>query len=117
MNCKHSVLYYAPINVFPLRGGERCGQPRGILKFCVKIPTVGQGTAVKIPHYIPKITRHTYVFQCEHTVYTGLNLVKIETLCIKGYKIPFSMKLDRLALVSICEIDVTSFSEDGRGVK
>jgi hypothetical protein len=23
----------------------------------------------------------------------------------------------RLALVSICEIDVTSFSEDGRGVK
>ena len=25
--------------------------------------------------------------------------------------------LFRLALVSICEIDVTSFSEDGRGVK
>ena len=24
---------------------------------------------------------------------------------------------DGLALVSICEIDVTSFSEDGRGVK
>ena len=26
-------------------------------------------------------------------------------------------RLVRLALVSICEIDVTSFSEDGRGVK
>jgi hypothetical protein len=31
----------------------------------------------------------------QSTDYTGLNLVKIETLCIKGYKIPFSMKLDR----------------------
>jgi hypothetical protein len=38
------------------------------LKFCSQNPTVGQGTAVKIPHSRPKITRHIHVFQHKHTI-------------------------------------------------
>jgi hypothetical protein len=48
-----------------------------------KSPLLGKERLSKFPTLGLDTLQGTHVFQCKHTVYTGLNLVKIETLCIK----------------------------------
>ena len=64
--------------------------------YIFKIPTVGQGMAVKIPHSRPKITRHIYVFQHKHTI--RMNIVIL--ICMNIF---ISLKIGHgIIFVSMC---------------
>ena len=75
-------------------GGGCAGHPGEFWHFknvIVKIPTVGQGTAVKIPHFrIRYLARHTCFPMQTYSLYWFKLGKNWDTV----YKIPFSMKLD-----------------------